>query len=70
MGTDTAVAAPVRTPIGKFGGALSSLSAVELGATAARGTLARSGIEPADAVIFGTSDAVAAAFRTGCRRGR
>ncbi len=34
-----------RTPFGKFGGALSSLSAPELGGTAIRGAMDRSGIE-------------------------
>ena len=45
----------VRTPIGKFLGGLSSLSAPELGAIAIRETLARSGIESADVdeVIMG-----------------
>jgi acetyl-CoA C-acetyltransferase len=52
-----AVACPVRTPIGKFGGGLSSLTAVELGAVAARGTLRRAGLEPdrIDLVIFGNA---------------
>jgi acetyl-CoA C-acetyltransferase len=40
------LAAPLRTPIGKFGGALSSVSAVELGTTAARAVLERSGVPP------------------------
>jgi acetyl-CoA C-acetyltransferase len=55
--TETAVVSPLRTPIGKFGGALSSLTAVELGAAAARGVLERSGVDPAevDAVIFGNA---------------
>jgi acetyl-CoA C-acetyltransferase len=47
--------APVRTPIGKFGGALSSVLAPDLGAQAAAAALSRSGV-PADAVeelIFG-----------------
>jgi acetyl-CoA C-acetyltransferase len=45
----------VRTPIGKFGGALSSLSAADLGAAAAKACLDRSGIAPAavDQAIFG-----------------
>jgi len=49
------LAAPVRTPIGKFGGALSSLSAVELGAAAANAAIERAGLEPAriDQTIFG-----------------
>ena len=40
------LAAPVRTPIGKFGGGLASLSAVELGTAAARAALERSGMAP------------------------
>jgi acetyl-CoA C-acetyltransferase len=40
------LAAAVRTPIGRFGGALSPLSAVELGTVAARGALSRSGVPP------------------------
>lgn len=38
------LAAAVRTPIGKFGGGLASLTAVELGAAAAGAALARSGL--------------------------
>ncbi len=37
----------VRTPIGKFGGALMPLSTVELGAVAMREAIARAGIDPA-----------------------
>src|SRR5229473_2290255 len=49
--------AAVRTPIGKFGGGLSSLTAVELGTASARATLARSGIDPnaVDEAIFGNA---------------
>src|SRR6185295_3184082 len=52
---DILLAAPVRTPIGKFGGALSSLSAADLGTAAAKAALERSGLDPAkvDQVIFG-----------------
>ena len=49
------VLSAVRTPIGKFGGALSGLTAAELGGTAARAAIERSGLA-ADAVnetIFG-----------------
>ena len=49
------VLSAVRTPIGKFGGALSGLTAAELGGTAARAAVERSGL-PAAAVgetIFG-----------------
>ncbi len=47
--------APVRTPIGKFGGALSSVIAPDLGAQAASAALARSGVpaEAVDELIFG-----------------
>jgi acetyl-CoA C-acetyltransferase len=38
----------VRTPIGSFGGALSTLSATQLGAEAIKGALSRAGIEPGD----------------------
>jgi acetyl-CoA C-acetyltransferase len=44
-----AVVDAVRTPIGKFLGALSPLSAVELGAAAVRALFARTGIPPTDA---------------------
>ena len=49
------LAGAVRTPIGKFGGALASSSAAHLGGVAASGALARSGVPLAsvDEVIFG-----------------
>src|SRR5436309_12570280 len=43
---DVFIAAPVRTPIGKFGGGLSSLTAAELGGVAAREAIRRAGVEP------------------------
>lgn len=48
---------PLRTPIGKFGGGLSKLTAPDLGVEAAKATLARSGVDPAavDEVIFGNA---------------
>lgn len=51
----TVLVAGARTPIGKLGGALGSLSATELGAHAIRGVLAVAGLEPSavDAVIMG-----------------
>ena len=36
----------VRTPIGSFGGVFSTLSAIDLGAAAIKGALARAGIQP------------------------
>jgi acetyl-CoA C-acetyltransferase len=49
------LAAPVRTPIGRFGGALAALSAADLGTAAATAALARAGLDPArvDQVVFG-----------------
>jgi acetyl-CoA C-acetyltransferase len=44
----TVIVAGARTPIGKFGGALGDLAAVELGGIAIRGALERAGVEPAD----------------------
>ena len=45
----------VRTPVGKFGGTLARVSAVELGRTVAAALLDRTGVDPAkvDEVIFG-----------------
>jgi acetyl-CoA C-acetyltransferase len=53
--TDIVLAAPVRTPIGKFLGALSALTAADLGTAAAKAALERAGLDPAkvDQVIFG-----------------
>ncbi len=38
---------PLRTPVGRFGGGLSSLSAADLGVQAATAVLDRSGVDPA-----------------------
>ena len=55
MSKDVFLAAPVRTPIGRFGGGLSTLSAVDLGVAAARAAIARAGIsvETVDQTIYG-----------------
>jgi acetyl-CoA C-acetyltransferase len=52
---DIVLAAPVRTPIGKFLGVLSPLTAADLGTAAARAALERAGLDPGkvDQVIFG-----------------
>jgi acetyl-CoA C-acetyltransferase len=49
------IAGAVRTPIGRFGGGLASLTAVDLGVVAAREALRRAGIEPSavDETVFG-----------------
>ena len=55
MMREVVVAGAVRTPIGKFGGALSGLSAAQLGAIVAREALGRAGVDPAqvEETIFG-----------------
>lgn len=52
---DVVIASAVRTPIGKLGGLLSSLSAVDLGVVALREAVRRAGISPDDVeeVIMG-----------------
>src|SRR5438093_11268603 len=54
---DIFLIAAVRTPIGKFGGTLASLTAAQLGTESAKATIARSGIDPnaIDEVIFGNA---------------
>jgi acetyl-CoA C-acetyltransferase len=47
MTNDVVIAAAVRTPMGSFNGALSSVSATRLGAIAIRGALEKAGIDPA-----------------------
>ncbi|MET8649463.1 acetyl-CoA C-acetyltransferase [Nocardia aurea] len=43
---EVVICEPVRTPIGRYGGQFRSLSAVDLGVTALRGLLTRTGISP------------------------
>jgi acetyl-CoA C-acetyltransferase len=52
---DIVIVGAARTPIGRFGGGLAGLRAVDLGATAISGALARSGAGPAtvDRVLMG-----------------
>ncbi len=45
---DIFIAGAVRTPLGKFGGGLATLTAPELGEIVARATLERAGIQPKD----------------------
>lgn len=44
--TEVVILSAARTPIGKFGGALAGVSAVELGAIAAKAAIQRAGIAP------------------------
>lgn len=55
MQTDVFILSAARTPIGSFGGTLSSVHAAKLGATAIQGALSKSGIEPGavDEVLMG-----------------
>lgn len=52
---DVVIVSAVRTPIGRFMGALSTVSAIQLGAIALEGALNKAGIEPSavDEVIMG-----------------
>ncbi|ALG84412.1 acetyl-CoA C-acetyltransferase [Gordonia phthalatica] len=52
---DVVICEPVRTPIGRFGGALKTLSAAQLGEAALRGLIDRTGVAPEviDDVILG-----------------
>ncbi len=54
---DVFILSAVRTPIGKFGGSLASLSAVDVGVVAARAALERCGISPGqvEETIFGNA---------------
>ena len=51
------LSAPVRTPMGKFGGCLASLTAVDLGVVVAKEVICRSGVDPEsiDEAIFGNA---------------
>src|SRR5690606_29977365 len=52
---EVVILSAVRTPIGSFGGSLSSVSAVQLGSVAVRAALERAGVEPGlvDELFFG-----------------
>ncbi len=52
---DVFLVAPLRSPIGRFGGTISSLTAVEIGTHVVRATLERAAIDPnaVDELIFG-----------------
>ncbi len=52
---EVAIVSPLRTPVGRFGGALKDVAAADLGATVARAILERTGLDPerVDDVILG-----------------
>ena len=51
------VLSAVRTPIGKFGGAMASLTAADIGVVAAKGAMERAGVQPeqVEETIFGNA---------------
>ena len=55
--TDVVIAGAARTPIGSFSGALSTLSATQLGQVAVDAALQRAGVEPGEVneVLLGSS---------------
>jgi acetyl-CoA C-acetyltransferase len=55
--SDVFILSAVRTPIGKFGGSLASLSAADLGVVAAKAALERAGVSPdrVEETIFGNA---------------
>jgi len=52
---DVFILSAVRTPIGKFGGSLVSMTAADMGVVAAEGALQRAGVQPeqVEETIFG-----------------
>src|SRR5215207_7984192 len=46
MPREVVIVAAARTPIGSFGGALAEVSATQLGATAVKAVMERSGVDP------------------------
>src|SRR5206468_10351222 len=54
---DVFIVSAVRTPIGKFGGSLASLSAADMGVVAAQAAMERAGVRPeqVEETIFGNA---------------
>src|SRR5690349_20279656 len=76
MQTDIYILGGTRTPMAEYTGKLKDLSAIELGAIAARAAMERTGVAPADVdhVVFGnvlqtSSDAVYGARHVGLKAG-
>src|SRR5689334_9272655 len=57
MGETVYILSAVRTPIGKFGGALASLSAADMGVVAAKAAMERAAVAPeqVNETIFGNA---------------
>jgi acetyl-CoA acyltransferase 2 len=74
--TDVVIVAGARTPMARYTGVFSDVSAIELGAHATKGAVARSGVDPGDFdhVVFGnvlqtSSDAIYGARHVGLKAG-
>lgn len=74
--TDVVIVAGARTPMARYTGVFSEVSAIELGAHATKGAVARSGVDPGefDHVVFGnvlqtSSDAIYGARHVGLKAG-
>jgi acetyl-CoA acyltransferase 2 len=74
--TDVVIVAGARTAMARYTGVFSDVSAIDLGAQAAKGAVARSGVDPAefDHVVFGnvlqtSSDAIYGARHVGLKAG-
>jgi len=74
--TDVVIVAGARTPMARYTGVFSEVSAIDLGAHAAKGAVERSGVDPVefDHVIFGnvlqtSSDAIYGARHVGLKAG-
>src|SRR6201998_333338 len=74
--TDVVIVAGARTPMARYTGLFSEVSAIDLGAHAAKGAMQRSGVDPGefDHVIFGnvlqtSADAIYGARHVGLRAG-
>ncbi len=54
---DVFILSAVRTPIGKFGGSLASLTAADMGVVAAKAAMERAGVQPdqVEETIFGNA---------------
>ena len=68
---DVLILSALRTPIGKFGGVLSSLTAADMGVVAAQAAMERGGVEAAqiDETIFGCARQAGGAADTRGRYG-
>jgi acetyl-CoA acetyltransferase family protein len=74
--TDVVIVAGARTPMARYTGVFSEVSAIDLGAHAAKGAVQRSGVEPGefDHVVFGnvlqtSADAIYGARHVGLKAG-